>query len=578
MQPMSNSAKPDSTLFAEVRFAFLCGGIVLAAFLIVNPFAEMPFDDDWSYAFTVRQLLSTGHIIYNGWSAPVIITQAYWGAMFCKVFGFSFTALRFSTLPFAVGSVVLCYLLARRAGLRPRWAIFSALALGLNPLFLPLATSFMTDVPALFWILLSLYFLIVAMTKSRGGVAALAVAMGAGILGGMSRQVVWAVPLCVIPYVALVRCRDRVFVVCCIAGWLSVMVDAIATLHWFQLQSNVVIDVPIHDWLAAGFAHPVYPVAMGIFLYLTTVLLALPAGVLFFFAGIQRLRRDRPGFIGVVVVLLILVIIMNPGFAIEPWLNNLLTTNGILGGYELHGAQPISQPMSVRITLSAAAILVATLILILSLRWLVNRGTIKQRRRWLDPDPRRCALVAMGIFAAAYVILLVPRMFQTLIFDRYALPLIPLITIALLSFAQSALVKGSQWRWANPFAWGMLGIFACYALASTQDVLSLARARAAAAARLTAVGVPSTAITAGLEYDYWTQLNADGWINRPFIANPTHHFDPNLSPYPAIRAIYRLESNFDVDTEPSGFGSVQYISWLPPFHRQVLIDRFRQRQ
>ena len=33
---------------------------VAVAFLIVNPLVNMPFDDDWSYSFTVRQLLATG--------------------------------------------------------------------------------------------------------------------------------------------------------------------------------------------------------------------------------------------------------------------------------------------------------------------------------------------------------------------------------------------------------------------------------------------------------------------------------------------------------------------------------------
>jgi hypothetical protein len=126
-------------------------------------------------------------------------------------------------------------------------------------------------------------------------------------------------------------------------------------------------------------------------------------------------------------------------------------------------------------------------------------------------------------------------------------------------------------------ACGALAIFACYALASTQDVLAMARARAAAVSRLEAAGVPATAITAGFEYDYWTQLTTAGWINRPEIANPSHRFDPNLGPCPAIRPVYRLETQPDGDTEPTGFGAVDYTSWLPPFRRQVRIDRFRER-
>ena len=78
----------------DLRNALLCAAAITFAFLIVNPFVNMPFDDDWSYSFTVRQFLATGNITYNGWSAPLIITHTLWGAMFSKFFGYSFVTLR----------------------------------------------------------------------------------------------------------------------------------------------------------------------------------------------------------------------------------------------------------------------------------------------------------------------------------------------------------------------------------------------------------------------------------------------------------------------------------------------------
>ncbi len=95
----------------DVRNALICGIVMAVAFLLVNPFAQMPFDDDWSYAFSVRELIQSGHLIYNGWAAPLIITHVFWGALFAKIFGYSFVALRFSTLPLAAGCGILAYLL-----------------------------------------------------------------------------------------------------------------------------------------------------------------------------------------------------------------------------------------------------------------------------------------------------------------------------------------------------------------------------------------------------------------------------------------------------------------------------------
>ncbi len=59
-----------------------------------------------------------------------------------------------------MGSAAICYLLARRAGLSRNLAVFASMTMALSPMFLPLATSFMSDVPGLMFMLLSLYALV----------------------------------------------------------------------------------------------------------------------------------------------------------------------------------------------------------------------------------------------------------------------------------------------------------------------------------------------------------------------------------------------------------------------------------
>ena len=78
--------------------------------MLTNPIAESPFNDDWSYAHTVKILQETGKLTYNGWAAASVIAQAYWGLLWVKMFGFSYTVLRLSTLPLAAGAISLCYL------------------------------------------------------------------------------------------------------------------------------------------------------------------------------------------------------------------------------------------------------------------------------------------------------------------------------------------------------------------------------------------------------------------------------------------------------------------------------------
>ena len=125
------------------------------------------------------------------------------------------------------------------------------------------------------------------------------------------------------------------------------------------------------------------------------------------------------------------------------------------------------------------------------------------------------------------------------------------------------------------FAWPLVVIYAVYALASTQDNLALAAVRCAAVDRLESHGVPPTEIAAGFEYDFYTQLEESGRINRYGMTNPSRPFVTSEGYTPALKCRYRLQFPHTADTEPSPFGSIDYISWLPPFHRAVYIDQFK---
>jgi hypothetical protein len=108
--------------------------------------------DDWSYIKTALVFSQTRNIVYNGWATAMLGWAIPWGALFIRLFGFSFTTVRLSTLPLALGSVFLFHASLRRFAVTPRNAILGALTLGLSPLFLPLAASYMTDVAGLFCI------------------------------------------------------------------------------------------------------------------------------------------------------------------------------------------------------------------------------------------------------------------------------------------------------------------------------------------------------------------------------------------------------------------------------------------
>src|SRR5206468_2472443 len=95
------------------------------------------------------------------------------------------------------------------------------------------------------------------------------------------------------------------------------------------------------------------------------------------------------------------------------------------------------------------------------------------------------------------------------VFDRYLILLLPAITLSLLLFYQA---RGKSRP--SAFGWVLLGVFALYGIATTHDYYAMGRARLAAASALMASGVPRTQITAGLEYDGWTQIEKTGYMNN----------------------------------------------------------------
>ena len=112
--------------------------------------------------------------------------------------------------------------------------------------------------------------------------------------------------------------------------------------------------------------------------------------------------------------------------------------------------------------------------------------------------------------------------------------------------------------------------------AITQDINALGNARAVATDRLLAAGKPRTQIDAGFEFNAQTQIETVGHINDARIQVPPKTYKPNLSATYIVQAQakYRLEFQHDAITRPTAFGSVDYISFLYPFHRRIYIDEY----
>ena len=133
--------------------------------IVVNPIGNFPLNDDWAYAESVKHLLATGNFQLPGWAVANLLPQVLWGALFCLPLGFSFTALRFSTLTLGLIGVIATYKLFQEIIVDRKIALIGAFILAVNPLYFGLANTFMTDVPHYTITIISLYFFTLGIKK-----------------------------------------------------------------------------------------------------------------------------------------------------------------------------------------------------------------------------------------------------------------------------------------------------------------------------------------------------------------------------------------------------------------------------
>lgn len=115
--------------------------------VLVNPIGEFPLNDDWGYAKVVQRLVETGAYDPGTWPVMTLFTQVLWGSLFAGVFGFSFTALRISTLLLAILGSYWIFKSVRYQSHDRSWSWVTLLTLIFNPLYFNLSFTFMTDVP-----------------------------------------------------------------------------------------------------------------------------------------------------------------------------------------------------------------------------------------------------------------------------------------------------------------------------------------------------------------------------------------------------------------------------------------------
>lgn len=434
--------------------------------LLIDPRGDFPLNDDWAYARSVYDLFEKGEFILVDWGAMTLVAQVYIGAFFCKIFGLSFTVLRFSTLCSSLIGALAFYGLANELTKERKLAQFSTLLFFFNPMYFNLSYTFMTDVHFLSFLLLAFLFFIKNLRQAN--ILYLVAATFFSVIATLIRQPGLLIPF-VFLFVSFFQTRHK------LKEKLVDFLPAIITLGVF---------VGYNIWLKWGTSTPnnvqsvtalydsIFARSLGYnYFRLTNIILYVGLFLLPFLVGFIRLPR------GLTLQKNILLGIASTGlFAFFYYGSDFFPAGNILYNLGL-GPQLLRDTYLLKENISPSlppwgmqmikygAVLAST-ILFIAVPWkgLFNRKTIMAsplNTIWLSKLALGVTIFIFGTF-----LLIIPYFF-----DRYTLPLVVCALLLVLpyekSFNRSAQLIGGL----------LLILFASYSVLGTHYYLSWNRVR-----------------------------------------------------------------------------------------------------
>jgi len=542
----------------------LLGLAWVACAALINPIGDFPLNDDWAFGLPVEVLLRDRALRFTDWQSPTLIAQVFWGSLYCLPTGFSFTALRISTLTCGLAGLIGMYYLLLHLGANCRSAAFGTAVFAFNPFYLCLSYSFMTDVPFLSLMILAMLLLLRGVDRGHDGEVVLGLALAC--LSTFIRQIglivligfLVAYPLrrgfgkrwvllAIVPAalsVALLWLYERYLrAIGELPGLYTVKADAV---------KNLVQDL-VH--LRLGALKP--PITISVLLPLYLGLWALPYALSVtptVLGRFTRARRRATWLLVAGVTVGITTPLTLSGW-LMPMVGNQLKNFG-MGLRSLSGVAPSGLPRPFWIGITALAVTGAALI-ILTLgefvreKWL-TRSTAFAHESW----PWQVVfLLVVGAFNFAPI-----AFAYGAVFDRYFLVFLPLLLGLLVALGHGQeIMRGPLVMWLSA---SVMATYLVFGVAATHDYLGWNRARWAAAAELhERWGVPKEEIDGGFEYnnllDSRERLRTR-WVHRPGVVEVIQ--EPPSRPF---RLAFEPLASYEI------LSHVECQPWLPHGVRRI---------
>jgi hypothetical protein len=490
------------------------------AFLLVltNPLGDFPLNDDWVYALAVQSLLETGRFSLPSAASVNVFAQAYWGALFCLPFGFSFTALRVSTIVLGTGGIFALYLLLRELGIQRRLALVGAFNLAVNPIYLELSASFMTDVPFTALVTTSLWLYVRGVRRKSA--TSLSGAFALAFVTILIRQFGLVLPLAFgVAHIARKGLKVRVFATAVLPFVLGIALH-VTYEHWLVATGrtpSVSHLLPGPAFFIVRNAAHLIAISLYVGLYMAPLLACLTLAWRSPLADGNSSRTSslwRP-FAALVALLVALAPLGNmlPG----PGFGNILIPSG-LGPLTLRDTfllglnrPTISSVVTILWDVTTALSACSTVLVVLA----TAHMAAKVAQNLLRPEgvgdawPQVLVLTLTGAYAGA--VLLAGT--QALILDRYLMPfIVPLSAVLLMEPRPSLPVR--KWSLRAVPCFLLLALYAALSSLATHDYIAWNRARWRATDFLLRAGVTPHHIDGGYEFNGW-HLHSPGYRVSP---------------------------------------------------------------
>ena len=484
--------------------------VILGSFFLIWPVGHYTIEDDWAYAQSLLILHESGEVRILQWNPMTLVTHLFWGLLFTKTLGFSFTVTKISVVVMLWFECLLLIAVLRHVGAREPWIVLASLALLLNPLHLFQGFLYGTDVPAAAWGLLALLGYLRGLTARPISwpwivAGSFGVAMGWGI-----RQSGILVAAALGAYL-LFHDRKRLFDLrFLLAAFLLPGLAIVGFSGWYFLihGPTVMFERSRQDVLNTllGLGAP-SALAMLYCLSAYLAFLALPVLLAVPWSS-YRPRWGSPRGIATVtasVAVMGLFGWLTWGVHLRfPYLRNKITQFGLLSPNEiLVGDRPVLWSSTVGWVVSGVLCLgVVALILLLT-------------RRPEEDDPGETRTVARRLIGWLFCLQgIYAFLTQGILFDRHLLLFLPTILL-LIVLAVPTRVR------ARPILAALcLGLYGFYGIATTHDLHAMSRRAFELGTDLMQEGVDAQQIDAGSAFDGW-HMHARSWAETRFHRQPS---------------------------------------------------------